>query len=231
MQAKGILDSNDWLKANLSLPDNAHILDAGCGVGGTLFALLGEGNTAVGITLSQTQVAVAQRIAKQLNVASRCRFYQQSYDAPLTEKFDIIISIEALTHSQHLATSLQNLMNHLKPNGQLVIFEDMAGNNLSTHPLSKIWQQSWCLETVHTQHDYLQAIDQYGLKIIKTADFTPYIQTFNWPSWFIKYAWQLVNKLPASLQGSKDIFVGGWALEKLYRQKLITYQMIIAKKY
>ena len=50
---EGILDINDWLKTNISFVDHAHILDAGCGVGGTLFSLIEKDRTGVGVTLSQ----------------------------------------------------------------------------------------------------------------------------------------------------------------------------------
>ena len=115
MQVRGIFDCNDWVRAQISLPAKAHILDAGCGVGGSLFTLMGAGHSGVGITLSGRQVAVAEREAVRLGFADRCRFLQQSYDQPLADKFELILSIEALTHSQNLSTSIQNLSQHLQP--------------------------------------------------------------------------------------------------------------------
>ena len=229
-QAKGIRDSNDWLRLTIDLPDDAHILDAGCGVGGSLFALLGNGRSGVGITLSQKQCTVAQNEAQRLGLASRCQFLQQSYDDPLPEKFDLILSIEALIHSPHLATSIQNLSQHLKANGRLVIIEDMAGQDLSTNPIAKIWRQSWCLQTAYTATAYQEAITAAGLQWVQTADFTPYLRAKTWPRWLVQTAWYITQILPPTWRGTADIFVGGWALERLYRRKLMQYQAIVAKK-
>ena len=73
----GLADSNDWLARHLDLPAGAHILDAGCGVGGTLFALLAERRTGVGLTLSERQLALAQAEASRRGLAGRCQFQLQ----------------------------------------------------------------------------------------------------------------------------------------------------------
>ena len=229
-QARGIHDSNDWLRVNIDLPDDAHILDAGCGVGGSLFALLADGRSGVGITLSQKQCAVAQNEAQRLGLTTRCQFRQQSYDDPLPGTFDLILSIEALIHSSHLAISIQNLSRHLRPDGRLVIIEDMARQDLSTNPVAKIWQQSWYVQTAYTATAYQQAITAAGLQLVQTADFTPYLQAKPWPSWLVQTAWHLTQTLSTTWRGSTDIFVGGWALERLYRRKLMQYQAIVAKR-
>ena len=234
-QANGIVDSNDWLKSNLQLAPNAHILDAGCGVGGTLFSLLGENRTGVGISLSGTQVRAAQKIAEQRSQTTRCHFLQQSYDEPLQDSFDLIISIEALTHSHSLATSIKNLAAHLNPDGQFIIIEDMAVKDISNQPLANIWQQSWCLNSIYTRQDYANALEASRLSLIREVDFTPYIHTKPWPNWLIQLGWwlwgkrPLTSKRPLNNQSSKDIFIGGWALEKLYRLNLINYRVFIAK--
>ena len=86
-QAQGIADSNDWLAAHLELPDKAHILDAGCGVAGTLLALLGEKRTGLGLTLSQKQQRFAQAELDRRGLAGRCQILLQSYDQPPKEQF------------------------------------------------------------------------------------------------------------------------------------------------
>ncbi|MFT5195658.1 MAG: SAM-dependent methyltransferase [Candidatus Promineifilaceae bacterium] len=230
-------DTNDWILNHLKLPDHAHILDAGCGVGGTLFALLStqEGGqekqpTGIGITLSQQQVKVAKQQAARLGLASRCAFLQHSYDDPLDERFDLIISIEALIHSPELATSIKNLSQHLKPAGKLLIIEDMAQKGIVGTPITKIWKQSWSIQNIYSQHDYLQALDTAGLKIAQNIDFTPFVRAKKWPSWLIQLAWAITQKLPVRWRGAKDIFIGGWALEHLYRHDFVRYRVIIGER-
>ena len=234
LRTQGIDDSNDWLRANVKLPQTAHILDAGCGVGGTLFSLLGNTHHGVGITLSAKQVAVAQNEALRRGIGNRCQFRQQSYDAPLSQSFDLIVSLESLIHSSNLAASLQNLSSHLRPQGQFVLIEDMSMENLASNPsndqLARIWRQSWCLHVVYTEDAYRNGLARAGLRVIKTTDFTPYVHTYPWPAWLIQVAWHSSRWLPQQQRGAKDIFVGGWALEALYRRGLLKYKAIIAEK-
>lgn len=229
-QEKGIIDSNDWIRANIEIPATAHLLDAGCGVGGSLFALLNESRTGLGITLSRKQVVVAQQEADRRGVSERCRFRQQSYDAPLGERFDFILSIESLAHSQQLTASVANLARHLRPEGYIFLLEDMASSNLDDHKLALILRQSWCLQTLYTRQHYRDVLADAGLHIVKTVDMTPNVQFKPWPTSFIQLVWRLINKLPASWRGTKDVFVGGWALENLYRNGFMKYQAFLAKK-
>lgn len=234
LRDQGIFDSNDWLRANIELPPAGHILDAGCGVGGTLFALLGERHAGLGITLSPRQVAVARQEAVRRGVDNRCHFQQQNYDEPLEQRFDLAVSIEALIHSPNLAATLQNLSTHLHRGGQLALLEDMTSEKWATSPtnsrLAQIWQQSWCLHIAYTESAYRQGLEQAGLQVVKTADFTPYVHTNPWPFWLIRFAWRGSRWLPQQWRGAKDLFVGGWALEALYRRGLLKYQVIIAEK-
>ena len=220
-------DTHDWILKQLDLPADAHILDAGCGIGGTLFALLGEKRTGIGITLSHNQVETARKQAARLGLANRCTFIQQSYDEPLNDRFDLIISIEALIHSPDLTTTMQNLARHLKPAGRLLIIEDIAADHLVPSPITEIWQQSWSIRSIYSQLDYFNAIQAAGLTITENHDFTPFVPAKRWPSWFVRVAWQLVQKIPSAKNRARDIFVGGWALESLYRSNSIRYRATI----
>lgn len=220
-------DTNDWILKQLDLPANAHILDAGCGVGGTLFALLQDKRTGVGITLSQNQVEVAQKQAARLGLDDRCTFIQQSYDDPLNDQFDFIVTIEALIHSPDLGQTIQNLARHLKPTGRLLIIEDIANDLLTNSPITEIWQQSWSIQTIYSQQDYLEAFQTARLTIIENHDFTPFVPAKRWPSWLIRLAWKLVQQMPSAKNRARAIFIGGWALESLYRSRSVSYKATV----
>lgn len=230
VQIEGVHDSNDWIRRNIDLAPEAHLLDAGCGVGGTLFALLAAQRTGVGITLSRQQVAVAQQEAVRRGVTDRCHFRQQSYDDPLDDTFDFILSLESLAHSRDLTASIDNLSRHLKPGGQFLVLEDMAVGDLSDQGLAQVVQQSWCLQHTYSELHYRTALEGAGLQLSRAVDFTPYVPVKPWPAWLIKFSWQLTQRLPPSRRGSQDIFVGGWALEALYRRRLMKYQLLLAQK-
>ena len=222
--AQGILDSNDWLRQNLKLGSADRILDAGCGVGGTLFALLGEERSGVGLTLSGQQIALARAEADRRGLGDRLRFLQQSYDEPAGDQFDLIISVEALVHSQHLGETLRGLRNQLAPGGQLVILEDMATQDLRDQPQARMLRQSWHLPSLPQHQTYRTCFDELGLKIVEEIDFTDYVHRRSWPGWLVSSAWRLVSK-----RSSTAIYVGGLAQELLYQKGLLTYRLIRAR--
>jgi len=82
------------------------ILDLGCGVGGSVFALLDRfpDATALGVTLSAAQVELARSHAAARQLSARARFLQadfESLDGLVSEAsdFDLVIAIESLAHA------------------------------------------------------------------------------------------------------------------------------------
>lgn len=120
--------------------DNFRVLDVGCAIGGTLYALTGaaedrwvEGNVFdrlyyTGIALSSAEITTARRLAVEHGMAlERVRFEQMSYDsASLRDlgKFSAAIAIESLSFSRNILNTLSNLASVMKPGGILIIVDD-----------------------------------------------------------------------------------------------------------
>ena len=221
----GLADSNDWLARHLELPAEAHILDAGCGVGGTLFALLGADRTGVGLTLSERQLGLAQAEASRRGLADRCQFRLQSYDEPIAGQFDLIICLEALVHSLDPDATIAHLARHLRRDGQLVLLEDMALTDLHANRAAQILSQSWHIPRLTMRAEIQQALTAAGLQLAEAHDFTPYVRARPWPGWLIRTLWRLLGRHQISSAG---IFVAGLAQENLYRHQLLSYRLLRA---
>jgi hypothetical protein len=65
---------------------------------------------------------------------------------------------------------------------------------------------------------------------MREVDLTPYVQVKPWPEWLVQFSWRLTQKMPPSWWDTKDVFVGGWALESLYRTRLVKYQVLLVSK-
>ncbi|MGC4082585.1 MAG: class I SAM-dependent methyltransferase [Vicinamibacterales bacterium] len=80
------------------------VLDAGCGLGGTMLAVAHARHaTCVGVTLSPSQAATANTAAARAGLADRVAAHVRSYDAPPAGPFDLVIAIESLAHSPNPA--------------------------------------------------------------------------------------------------------------------------------
>ncbi|MGB1251848.1 MAG: SAM-dependent methyltransferase [Candidatus Promineifilaceae bacterium] len=230
-RARGIADINDWLKRELAISAETHLLDAGCGVGGTLFDLLADGGSGVGITLSSSQVDTARNAAVRLGVQDRIHFHQQSYDEPLDAQFDLIITVEALAHSADLTRSIDNLSKALKPNGRLVLVEEMLVDAVSPqNKLRDLLQKAWGLARVYREVDYREGVVSAELTPLAQHNFTPYVHAKRWPTRLLTAANYLINVLPPKQQHLLQIYVGGLALESLYATNQMHYQVWVLEK-
>tara|TARA_B110000977_G_scaffold28818_2_gene37191 strand:+ start:940 stop:1743 length:804 start_codon:yes stop_codon:yes gene_type:complete len=222
----GLTCTNDWIVQQASLNNTSKILDAGCGVGGTLFALVGEVHQGLGITLSNDQRRVAETQASQLGLERRVRFLTQSYDQPLRESFDLIVAIEALLHSHDLRATIANLSRHLNPGGRLILLEDMAELDISDDPLAGIWSSGWALTRVYTREEFEEAIQGAGLVLERHQNFTPMVKSRRWPGGLLR----ALSVVLGHGVSKRRIFLGGLALEHLYRSGKVCYRFLCAKR-
>jgi SAM-dependent methyltransferase len=108
------------------------ILDAGSGVGGTLYTLLDSvQNTKLtyhGITVSAAESYLARRLLLHHNLdLLNIRFHQQTFDEPLPSKsYHAVLAIESLTYARNLTATLRNLVQTLQPGGVLVVADHVA---------------------------------------------------------------------------------------------------------
>jgi 2-polyprenyl-3-methyl-5-hydroxy-6-metoxy-1,4-benzoquinol methylase len=94
------------------LPSHRHlyVLDAGCGLGGTMIDLARRGDGRfLGVTLSPVQAAAANRAAHAAGVGDRVSALVQSYDAPPDGPFDVVLAVESLAHSPDPGRTLHGL--------------------------------------------------------------------------------------------------------------------------
>lgn len=221
----------------LGLNAESHILDAGCGHGGTLTGLIEKHNCqGIGISLSPSQIETA----KTLFTDARANFIVGTYDNPPAGPFDLIITLESLIHSTDLTVSYQALSSRLTNNGYLLIVEDMfispfgeavADSRFSPNQL----QQSWCLTKLYTDTEHFTAAQEAGLRLCSTAglhvaDLSECVTHREIPqlSRAIATSRFITRLLPQSrLKTALEAAIGGYILEYLYATGLATYKLMV----
>lgn len=134
-----------------------HVLDVGCGIGGTSRYLASElGATVTGITISSKQVEIAKRLTKaaaakisSTNVGNgeknddfitlgsgRVRFLEldaekMSDTLATEEKFDVVWISEALSHFPNKPLFFQNAQKLLRDGGKLVLADWFKSEDVS----------------------------------------------------------------------------------------------------
>jgi SAM-dependent methyltransferase len=125
-----------WTSIKDRLPARApKILDAGSGLGGTLFYLqrrIGQG-TFEGLTLSRLQADEATVRVPSPSIAD-FKFRVADFTDPLPPgEYDVIVCVESLFHAKDLVRVIVNLKQALRPGGLLVIVDDMSPCSHHSH--------------------------------------------------------------------------------------------------
>lgn len=225
---------HDLIAESLPALPHARILDAGCGLGGTMLDFVRRyDGTAVGLTLSGSQHRRALDAVRERGLDTRIDVRLQSYDSPPSGPFDLVIAIESLAHSASPATSAAALAAVLRPGGVFAIVDDMPLPAADDCEDFRAFKQGWHTPVVWPHGRYVDAFDELGLTLRVDLDLTPQLRVRALERirrMEIANRW-LRRVVPlAEARAVLDSHHGGLALERLYRRELMQYRLLVAQK-
>ena len=225
---------HDVLLGALPAPPSGHVLDAGCGLGGTMFDLATRSSARfTGLTLSERQAAVGRTAAAKAGLADRIAIEVRSYDSPPQGPFDLAIAIESLAHSPHLETSIGAIVAQLAPGGRVAIVDDMPELRARGTRDLELFQSGWRVPGLASATEIKTMLALRGVAIVAERDLTEELR----PRTLARIAaLETLNRalhrlVPSTnLRELLDSYRGGLALERLYRSALMSYRLIIGEK-
>lgn len=166
--------------AGLELGPKPSIVDFGCGVGGTLFHLARQIPKArlLGITISPSQVEIAERLAEELGHADHCSFSLGDFHtADVGFRADVILAVESFAHSQGAEAFLSNAVRNLGAGGRLIIVDDFLESEKESLDARQSrcveqFQSGWRVPAICTAEHLVDAAAQFGLVAEETVDLT-----------------------------------------------------------
>ncbi len=217
-----------------ALKPEPRVLDAGCGFGGTVFRWQElAGGVYDGLTLSRVQRRFAQRVARRRRLSSVCRFHLCSYDQPPTGPYDAVVSIESLVHSPDIEVTIGSLAAVLEPGGKLILVEDVPRDEAIGDRDLEILGRYWRLEGRASDSALEAALATHRLRLVHEEDFSDLVQTqddekLRQLEQRYSKAW---SRVPVTgVRFILEAFIGGLALERLYRRGLVRYRLLVARK-
>jgi SAM-dependent methyltransferase len=163
---RGDVATKELIKLSNFTPD-MHILDVGCGVGGSTRRLSQETTCCVtGIDLSDEYIDAAERLTQLLNMQERVKFHAASALAlPFDDNtFDGAWSIQMNMNVEDQLGWLKEVYRVLKPGGRAVLYEVCGSTNTPVYfPVP--WAQDSSMSFLVPPESFRDAITSAGFNI------------------------------------------------------------------
>lgn len=208
-------------------------LDAGCGYGGTcLYGAEHWGGHWTGITISPEQVTHAEGIARARHRSDRISYELRSYDHPLDGRYDLIVAIESLIHSQDPSHTLANLRRAMSPSGRLFIADDMPVDGLDTESAFYLeaFKRAWRCPVAPTASSWKSLAARHGLTLVAQHD----LSTLQKPrgeadldAAVADLTRQRAEKVSQGFARLSDAEIGGLHLERLHVRGAMRYVLLV----
>ncbi|MEJ2347530.1 MAG: class I SAM-dependent methyltransferase, partial [Gammaproteobacteria bacterium] len=163
---RGHVATNELIKLSRFTPD-MHILDVGCGVGGSTRRLCPEAGCHVtGIDLSDEYIDAAERLTQLLDMEERVTFHAASaLEMPFDDdSFDGAWSIQMNMNVEDKLSWLQEVWRVLKPGGRAVLYE-VCGNKNTPVYFPVPWAQDGSMSFLVPPEPFREIISSAGFDI------------------------------------------------------------------
>ncbi len=151
------------------------VLDIGCGFGGSSLFLAGRyGVSATGVTISSVQVEMANRDAQKRNLDAK--FLLMDAEAlRFSEPFDLLWSVESISHYQDIPKFFSSAVKFLKPGGTFALTDWFRKENPTPEEKKKFIDpiDKGMFVELRGMNDYSDFLAASGLQIAHREVLTP----------------------------------------------------------
>jgi cyclopropane fatty-acyl-phospholipid synthase-like methyltransferase len=221
-----------------------HVIDLGCGVGGTLFYLAqhsAQPLRASGVTLSPVQARLAREYARGVGGADGITFYTASYlDLPALPPADLAVAVESFILGPDPAVFFRSAASALRPGGRLVLVDDFLSARAAVeclHPRQEQWiaafRAGWHANSLLTPTQAAALGASAGLHLCRDHDLTPDLHLLSPRDRLVNLTLALGRLLPlrALLGGDYwDSLAGGSALQDGLRARVFEYHWLVFER-
>jgi ubiquinone/menaquinone biosynthesis C-methylase UbiE len=177
--AQALENLNRVLADTVGIDGRDHVLDAGCGQGGSSVWLSeNRGCKVDGITLVPHQVVIASREATKRGLDKQVAFTVGDYCRTSfpDNSFSVVWACESLCHTRKKIEFYNEALRVLKPGGRLIIAEYIRDRRPlqpdGEHLLAQ-WLNKWSIQDIDTREEHLEHMKLSGFINTSVRDITP----------------------------------------------------------
>ena len=159
-----------------ALPFHLVVLDVGCGFGASSIYLARERKAQVtGISISPLQVQMAREAADRAGVAASF-FCMDAEAMSFDRRFDVVWSIESISHYQDVPHFFASAAKLLQPGGVIAITDWFKRKSAPARKHERLFRkiEDGMLVKLHTMQDYQSYLAAVGMKVIRTEVLNEY---------------------------------------------------------
>jgi tocopherol O-methyltransferase len=165
----------EHLASLASVKPGSRVLDIGCGFGGSsLFLARQYGVAATGVTISPIQVQMANRAAAEQNMDAKF-LLMDAEELHFAEPFDLLWSVESISHYHDPARFFSSAAKLLKPGGTFALTDWFRKEHLSLVEKKKYIEpiELAMFVELREMNDYEKFLTASGLRILHRQVLTP----------------------------------------------------------
>ena len=237
---QALLNTNQVMAELSGVAPRMHVLDAGCGWGGTSLWLAKKKKVSVtGVNLARYQIDECIQKARKLSVENQCTFVQCDYvNTPFNDRqFDIVWSCESLCHAPEKSAFYREAFRLLRPGGKLIIADYLRvkrplGEDEEDH--LRRWLHGWACPDIDTQQEHRKYAEQAGFDDLHFHDFSAQVKVSLRNLYVHAARWSWIGSIGAYLGFLKPFrqknVQGTKAMYESFEQGLWRYVVIVCEK-
>lgn len=237
---EAILNTNERLMRLGQIEGTDHVLDAGCGIGGSsIFLAERLGCCVKGITLSARQVATASRLATEKQLDHLLNFSRQNYlhtNFP-DETFDVIWAIESFGSAPEKAAFFREMHRILKPGGRILFADTFKpfSYDITSDQDMQIMLNGWAISDILSLEELESMSQAEGFTQFIVEDVSkeiePSVKRIYWAALFGMIGTKAYNLFKKATYFSRIHYKTGLAQKKTYRNGKWGYYLVSCEKH
>jgi tocopherol O-methyltransferase len=183
---QALRNTNKEIVKYLNIRDGDIVLDAGCGVGGTVRQISKSYNiNIIGITLLKKLVDQCKKLSKELMATRNVKFYEMDYchTSFKDEQFTKIYALESACHTKKKEDFIKESYRILSKGGTLVVCDyfrtEKRFPDSETRKNYDQFLKGWALPNLDTLEIFVTTMKKAGYKSIEAFDKTPLVLPFS----------------------------------------------------